>query len=107
MFELLPGSDLEYTTKPQRNVAVFTTADMGSGPPHAAFGWVRTGFVSNGSQGVGEGNCNAYSSSLITDDGTTVALAQSWEATGLEFGGPWFALRTGCSGTKRVWCIED
>ena len=56
MFELLHGSNLEYTTKPQKNVAVVTGSDVGTGPRQGISGWVRTGLSDQSTGDLGFGN---------------------------------------------------
>ena len=100
MWEILQPSSLKYDT--QRGA---TLADSGLGPP-ARLGWIRTGQVASGSNTVGVGNCQAWTSNTGPDQGTTVDFQVNWSSPALVIS-PWNAQTLICSSTAPVWCVED
>lgn len=99
LWEILDPSNLKYNT-----VLGFTRLDSGSGPPTVA-GWVRTGYWSNNSPNIaGQANCNTWTTT--SDYGTSAGLVSNWNA-GTEDMHVWEVFSPECSGTGRVWCVED
>jgi hypothetical protein len=94
LWEISDLSDLRYET-----TLGLTTADAGSGPPANELGWIRTGRVANGLT-----NCDAWTSSDLSDGATVVTLDASFSGTDV---GPWTALVQSCNLTNHVWCLED
>ncbi len=113
LFELLDPSGLRYDT--QRG---YTTVDSGQGPPTgsssisflAPAGWARTGTrVSAATEGpTGRTNCNAWTSGLEIEYGTSVSLWDTWpsDAIPTRNGWPWQMGILNCSAAQ-VWCIQD
>ena len=97
LWEILDTSNLHYNTSLGR-----TSDDSGHGPPYGS-GWIRTG-ASSGSGGPGTANCQAWTSSLSADIGTTVSLASDWTAGEEDLLG-WAADSTNCSLKRSVWCV--
>jgi hypothetical protein len=76
LWEIVDPSNLSYDT----NLGV-TVADAGSGPPSAAPGWIRTGFLASGGSMAPDGsvqpgtaNCQAWTSASSEAHGTIVSL---------------------------------
>jgi hypothetical protein len=90
--------------------------DSGAGPPSvtpffnaslAVKGWVRTGYVMNGSSTVGRANCDGWTSPFDYDYGTVAMLPSDW-VNGEKEVGVWHVEVQSCDGAlTRVWCIED
>ena len=80
--------------------------DSGEGPPSDEVGWIRTGNTSRRDIGVGEGNCNTWSSSEKSDFGTAVQLPGQWDADAAR-STPWVAFNPQCDFRIRVWCVES
>jgi hypothetical protein len=103
IWEIADPSNLKYNTVLG---GTWYDPDSGQGPPALFYGWVRTGYVSSGSDTVGEGNCKAWSSSSQVYEGTVAALPSDWTA-GTQDAGVWDAVKATCSTSNFVWCIED
>jgi hypothetical protein len=97
LWELLDTSNLRYNTSLGR-----TGDDSGQGPPYGS-GWIRTGDTS-GTGSPGEANCQAWTSGLAADIGTTVSLPSDWTAGEEDLLG-WNAGSAICSLTRPVWCV--
>lgn len=83
-----------------------TADDSGAGPPFLG-GWVRTGTPALDAGAPGEVNCNAWTSSLTLDSGTTAALHFNWVIIPGPIVSPWLATQSGCHMQHPVWCVED
>jgi hypothetical protein len=99
LWEILDPSNLKYNT-----TLGYTLPDSGSGPPTRA-GWVRTGYSSYNSPSIaGQANCSAWTTT--SGYGTSAGLVSDWNA-GTEDMHVWEVFSPECSGTGRVWCLED
>jgi hypothetical protein len=102
LWEIVDASNLKYNT----DILSYHPNDAGEGPTSTVAAWVRTGSTSSNIATAGRGNCNAWTSSAGTDNGTQMALNSIWT-------GPaniiniWNATTTTCDSTRRVWCMED
>jgi hypothetical protein len=84
-------------------------ADDGAGPPTVAFGWVRSGYISNSSPTSGSEtniptNCNLWTSASGSDDGEMGAFGPG--TTGIEafdFG----ACNNSNGYNIGVWCVQN
>ena len=103
MWEIWDLSNLRYATE---QPDAHTTADSGIGPPNQ-FGWIRTGVISSASDIAGGGNCFAWTSSDVLDNGTAVAPVVLWSNTTPQWIGPWEAFAPLCNAFWGVWCMED
>jgi hypothetical protein len=100
LWEIAEPSNLRY------NPALgYTRSDSGQGPPAGAWGWVRTGYVSGGSD-MGQANCNSWTSASGLLRGTYAQLPTLWTG-GYEDLGVWSFGTDMCSGDEYAWCIED
>ncbi|MBN1977209.1 MAG: hypothetical protein JW918_07385 [Anaerolineae bacterium] len=99
-WELADPSNLKYNTS-----LGYMRDDSGYGPPYKN-GWVRTGYVSSGTDVPGRANCLLWTSDSGTNYGTRVNLPSSW-TSGDEDMGVWEINSGSCSGSASVWCIED
>lgn len=90
-------------------------ADDGAGPPIGAFGWVRTGYVSNSNPSAGGDsnvptNCSVWTSGATSDDGEVGIFAPTNNVTN---SGPVFVVGDGaaCDNSQGynagVWCVEN
>jgi hypothetical protein len=98
LWEILDTSSLHYNTSLGR-----ASADSGHGPPYSS-GWIRTGYSGSSTGGPGEANCQAWTSSLSADIGTTVSLPSDWTAGEEDLLG-WNAGSAICSLKRSVWCV--
>jgi hypothetical protein len=85
-------------------------ADDGAGPPTVAFGWVRSGYVTNSSPTNSAGqtnvptNCNLWTSAAGSDDGEMGGFGPG--TTGIEAVD--FAACDNSQGYSiGVWCVEN
>lgn len=105
LWEILEPSHLRYET-----TLGATNVDAGSGPPTNINGAVRTGGPANSvSLSPGAANCDAWTVSLPTSNGTFARLTKGWGISGSnnkELAPPWRLTTAACS-TTRVWCVED
>ena len=101
LWEIHDPSNLAYDTALGR-----TLPDSGAGPPSAAGGWIRTGYIASGENTAGLSNCEAWTSLSPTDNGTFARLPSSW-SSGSTVISPWEADHFFCSGFAGVWCVED
>jgi hypothetical protein len=100
LWEILDPSNLKYNT-----TLGYTQADSGQGPPTNALGWVRTGYLSNTSTTAGQGNCNAWTSSDSSHNGTRALLPTNW--TAVKDIHVWVVMTFWCDFGFQVWCVED
>ena len=99
LWEIIDPSNLKYDTTLGK-----TRDDSGQGPP-VYLGWVRTGYVSSVSSTAGTGNCNAWTSSGVYDQGTEARLPTDWTAgQGIHV---WEVFTNSCNNWVSVWCVED
>jgi hypothetical protein len=103
LWEILDVSNLTYDYD---HPAAVSKADSGFGPPSNWYGWVRTGYDSSPSSVTGTGNCNNWTSRLITDYGVSVKLSFSWEIAPGDIS-TWDATSFTCNYVGPVWCIGD
>ena len=101
LWEIRDTTDLTYDA--ERGT---TRADSGSGPAAELFGWIRTGGGGSGSPAPGVGNCEAWTSSEVSDLGTMVELNGQWTAAAVN-ASPWNAVTNLCSDAAPVWCVEE
>jgi hypothetical protein len=106
LWEIFDTSNLKYDT-----TRGATSADSGEGPPSLAAGfpnagWIRTGGAASGTANAGRGNCQAWTSGNAGDDGTIVALPDSWSFSSDRIE-PWATTTSQCNFSHRVWCIQD
>lgn len=101
LWEILDPSNLRY------NSALGATRDdSGSGPPSFRAGWVRTGYGNSAADFAGQANCNGWSSSSGSDNGTFVYLPNDWTASHTIH--VWEAGVVACSAPLlSVWCVAD
>jgi hypothetical protein len=83
-----------------------TRSDSGSGPAAELFGWIRTGTGASNSTGAGVGNCNAWTSNLVTDYGSMVELNGGWDEPAVS-ASPWNPATATCDTTLPVWCKQN
>jgi len=103
MWEVLDPTVLRYDSE-----LGVTTEDSGAGPPTERGGWIRTGKPSDlFSNSPGGASCAGYTTT--NGSGTQAILRAVWTVpTTGELVQPWWRGTTpACSGTHRVWCIED
>jgi len=101
LWEILDPSHLKYNT-----TLGATSDDSGQGPPSSLGGWVRTGYNSSNGITPGQANCYNWSSNSSSNYGTYAQLPSTWTA-GSQDMHVWDVHVTPCSGSARVWCIED
>jgi hypothetical protein len=101
IYEILDVSNLRYDTG--RGTAF---DDSGQGPPEGTGGWVRTGSIPHYADQVGISNCWAWTSSDASWYGTSVLLAEEWNAPATWLS-PWKGSTWSCQTMLPVWCIED
>ena len=99
LWEILDPSNLEYNTN------LGTTADdSGKGPPTMyGWGWVRTGYSSDGGSTPGSANCYGWDST--SGKGTNVTLSARWGVD--ENMSVWRVAADDCTFVLSVWCVED
>jgi hypothetical protein len=103
LWEIHEPSNLRYDT-----ALGITQDDSGSGPPSSSPGWIRTGFATNTSGGLGSQNCAAWTSSSSSDQGTLVSLDSAWNSGATVSPiTPWAALGETCDILAPVWCVQD
>ena len=104
VWEILDLSNLSYNT-----TLGFTQPDSGSGPPANTPGWIRTGFLSDGTDGnPGSANCQSWMNG--GNFGTSVFLPSAWANTTsypVTNISPWVPNTRSCSNPLRVWCVQD
>ena len=98
LWEILDTSKLRYNTR-----LGHTRRDSGHGPPTTG-GWVRTGYASDSTNLPGTGNCQSWTSSSVSDNGSFVSLPGSWE-DGYDVLMGWDAGVRACSESVQVWCV--
>jgi hypothetical protein len=101
LWEILDPSNLKYNT----DLGQTWADDSGQGPLSYFSGWVRTGYGSSTAATAGQGNCDAWTSSLSGDYGTTAYLPSDWPA-GQDIH-VWKVETLGCGWYTKVWCVED
>jgi hypothetical protein len=99
--EIFDTSNLRYDTD-----LGFTVDDAGFGPPSFTRGWIRTGIPASAGSAPGGGNCNAWTSAVSGDNGTTVGLDFNWNAAGTVVS-PWAPSSNTCNFLVKVWCVQD
>jgi hypothetical protein len=97
----------EPTTLRYETALGFTRGDSGAGPPALAFGWIRTGWVTDESAVPGSSNCNSWTSDSGFGEGTAVGLPRTWRLTDSPLISPWIAIGEVCLEPIRVWCVQD
>ena len=103
MWELLNPSSLKYNA-----TLGFTRDDGGQGPPSNVRGWVRTGNVSSGTDTVGIGNCDNWTSNSYSGpQGPQAKFDPDWDTPGTFPGWVVAHNASGCGNPTRVWCVED
>ena len=106
IWEILDVSNLKYDTG-----RGLTSSDSGFGPPTEISGWIRTGFSSDfGNPGpAGRVNCDGWTSSEPSDDGTHVRLESELDSAPASVIDPWSAAIQSCdeSISIHVWCVEN
>jgi hypothetical protein len=100
LWEIIDPSNLKYDTTLGK-----TRDDSGQGPPTFYYGWVRTGYLSSVSSTAGTGNCSAWTSSGVYDEGTDARLPSDWTAA--KDIHVWEVGTTSCNNWVSVWCVED
>jgi hypothetical protein len=110
LFELTEPSHLSYDG--QNGYSRGPQADEGGGPPTLVDGWIRSGYDGNPAMSsAGEANCNAWTSSSGSSNGSLAHLNANWQFSSPDPAGtatwPWQTSTAGCGGTQYVWCIED
>jgi hypothetical protein len=101
LWEILDPSNLEYNS-----TLGWTNNDSGYGPPTEKYGWIRTGYNSEG--GVGTGgpqNCRAWTSADGNDWGTQASLASQWAVD--QDIHVWNVDPYPCNIRWPIWCVED
>jgi len=104
LWEIADPSNLKYNTSLGHQ-----QTDSGEGPPaDEAYvrGWVRTGYISDGSTTVGRANCFNWGTSNPVWYGTTASLPTQWTSN-LQDLGVWQLGYAECGQYLYVWCIED
>ena len=83
------------------------TGDAGQGPPPNEFGWVRGAFSTTNPAGEpGLPSCLGWTTAAA-GQGPVVWLDSDWTTTPASTLGPWTPFNLACSGSRRVWCVED
>lgn len=100
LWEIVDPSNLIYDTD-----LGLTEGDSGEGPPTTSFGWVRTGYSADYGTTVGHANCDAWTSTLSQEYGTTARLVPSWLAGGELH--VWDVGIGDCQYLAHIWCVED
>jgi hypothetical protein len=100
LWEILDPSNLKYNTD-----LGHTRDDSGQGPPTNIQGWVRTGYASDTSTTAGQANCNAWTSSESSVNGTRAFLPPNW--TVVKDIHVWTVWTFWCDFGFQVWCVED
>jgi hypothetical protein len=101
LWEIANPSNLKYNT-----TLGVTQSDSGQGPQTVEKGWVRTGYIANGSTTVGRANCLAWTSGSIVHNGTVAQLPDAW-TSGAQDIGVWQLSVVNCHDGALAWCIED
>ena len=84
----------------------YSIADSGEGPPAGVSGWVRTGGIASTSGSIGTINCNAWTSSNSSHQGTLLSLWTDWTAQSALI--PYRGVgNSPCNSQNRAWCIEN
>ena len=104
LWEILDVTNLTYDYD---HPAAFNKADSRYGPPSLWYGWARTGGFSGGANIAGQGNCNVWSSSSVTDYGVAVRLTNTWESPPNEIANWWDATSFSCNTLAPVWCVGE
>jgi len=101
IFEIADPSNLEYN--PDLGIQL---DDSGYGPPSGFVAWVRTGHSADTGSTPGQANCNTWTSSSTSDNGSVAYFPYDWSiAPDFE---AWKTLAVPCdSGGVSVWCVED
>jgi hypothetical protein len=104
LWEILDPSNLRYNI----NLG-YERADIGTGPPTATFGWIRTGYDSNdgSTSAAGQANCSVWSIDSSGKYGTTVRLPSNWKDSNQQDIAVWDAGLRECSETAPAWCVAD
>jgi hypothetical protein len=101
VWEILDVSNLMYDT------ALGYKYVAGDGtPPTGVWGWVRTGGVPSIGPGPGGGNCGVWTQFFPDTYGTVIKLPSDWSAPGSTIG-VWVTGFAQCTGSLKVWCVED
>ncbi|MBN1978891.1 MAG: PPC domain-containing protein [Anaerolineae bacterium] len=101
LWEIADLSNLRYT-----NTFGDSRADSGYGPPSFMLGWVRTGSNNSVAAQAGVANCNGWTSSSASDNGSVVNLPADWTSASQDIG-VWDVGYAGCSDLLPVWCVAD
>ena len=102
LWEIHDPTNLRYDTE-----LGATTNDSGLGPPTILRGWVRTGATDFGGVGIGQSNCNAWTSSELAHWGSIVGINNLWEEPQSAAINPWAAAVSPCPDARPVWCVQD
>ncbi|MFC2029832.1 hypothetical protein ACFLWA_03780 [Chloroflexota bacterium] len=101
MWELIDPSNLEYNS-----AMGWTEDDSGRGPPTWRYGWIRTGYNSDGASDIlGQVNCDNWTTVDSSKWGTIVSLSWQWGIK--EELHVWNVDRNACDIRMPVWCVED
>lgn len=103
LWEILKVSNMTYD---YNNPAAHVQDDSGYGPPSNWYGWIRTGYDASGVSTAGQANCNGWTSTTGSDDGTITKLSATW-VTNPGTIPPWISATYTCSGFAPVWCVGD
>ncbi len=101
LWEIADPANLKYNT-----ALGVTQTDSGQGPPTVHKGWVRTGYIADGSTTVGRANCHAWTSGSVIHNGTVAQLPDNW-TSGAQDIGVWQLSVANCHDGALAWCIED
>jgi hypothetical protein len=91
-----------------------SAGDDGAGPPSAAYGWIRTGYVSNSTVSSGAEtptNCNLWTSGATNEDGDVLVFIPPF-VNGTNYVAPAlsgdnFACDNSQGDNIGVWCAEN
>jgi hypothetical protein len=103
LWEILDVTNLVYAAD---HPDAYTKSDSGSGPPARWYGWIRTGWDASGSDTVGSGNCQNWSSVDNGSDGSLVRLSNDWLSQPSRLGA-WEPSAFTCNSFGPVWCVAD
>jgi hypothetical protein len=110
IFEILDGSNLQYSTGLPDALSDLVHLDQGDGPPTLDFGWVRTGYDSTANPGTTQVpasvNCNNGTTRTDNDWGT---VARRYDkATDSQMYSEWVGVSARqCNQSYHVWCVEN
>ena len=101
LWEIADLSNLRYDT-----TLGDSRLDSGYGPPSFMLGWVRTGSSDSVVSLAGTANCNSWTSSSASHNGSVVNLPADWSSAAQQIG-VWDVGYAGCGDALPVWCVAD